>query len=266
MARVTHVKKAQQRYATVKVLDDAGNPIRVPVISKRTGEQKVSKKGPVFKTKTVADKTRPLPNYRCGKCDVEIKVGDPYKWCKPKSGPYGGSMRVRCAACPTWTQAELTSSAFLAAIYAAQDAAQDALRNWDRETLDDLVNALSDYAEGLREAASVRTEAADNMEDGFGHSTSMSEDLRAEGEQVEYYADEVENGDLGEEWDEDAAKGEVIDEHVWDVDLPDGPPSVDEYDWDADPHGLQSQVDEKREEWASEVESKYDDLTSETGQ
>jgi hypothetical protein len=261
MARVTHVKKAQQRYETVTVLDADGNPVKIPLTNRRTGEQKVTKKGrPVFVTRTVADKTKPLPNRACEKCQKEIEVGSPYKWVKPKSGPYGGRLRVRCAACPTWTPAELTSSEFLSLIYSTQDAAQDALSNWDRETIDDLRSALSEFADGLREAAEVRTQAADNMDDGFGHSTSMSEDLRSEGEQVEGRADEVEYEDLGEEWDEDVARQEVLD----DAD-PDLVGDFTVYDWEADEHGLQPEVDAKKEEWADEVASKFEDAVSETG-
>lgn len=91
MPKITYVKKAQQRYATVPVLDENGEQKKVPVTVKN-GEQKVTKHGrPVFRSVTVADYNKPLPNHTCGKCGNEIKVGDPYMWIAPKSGPYGGT-------------------------------------------------------------------------------------------------------------------------------------------------------------------------------
>ena len=102
MARVTRVKRAQQRYETTPVLDEQGNPVKVG-LTRKDGSPKTDKRGnQIFITKTVEVLGKPKPNYVCDLCRTEIKPGDPYKWIQPKSGPYGGRKRVRCGTCPTW--------------------------------------------------------------------------------------------------------------------------------------------------------------------
>lgn len=253
MARVTTVKSAQQRFKTVPVLDEQGQPKKVQVFRKN-GEPKLTKKGAeIWRKVTVEDKTQPLPNHTCGKCGKEIKVGDPYKWIQPKSGPYGGSKRYRCISCPSWRPSETTGSAALGALYGAQEAAEDALANWDRETVEDLQEIANECAAGVREAAEVYKESAQNMEDGFGHSTYQSDELNEKADNLESAADELENVDL-DDWNEDAAKDEALAESVWDEE------AHGAYDWDEDSLDLQDEVDTKRADWADEQESKVSDL------
>jgi hypothetical protein len=213
MARITYVKSAQQRYETVPVIDPAtGQQKQTPVISKRTGEQKVTKNGrPVFLRVTEVDKTRPKPNIVCEKCGTEIEPGMPYKHITPKSGPYGGRQRNRCMPCPTWRPSETTGSQHLAAIYGAQEAAEDSLAEWEADQgVDALSEILTALAEGLGEAVESYNESADNIEDGFGHETSMSAELREKAESVESAASDIESAaDELEEFDEDAATDEA---------------------------------------------------------
>jgi hypothetical protein len=213
MARITYVKSAQQRYETVPVIDPAtGQQKQTPVISKRTGEQKVTKNGrPVFLRVTEVDKTRPKPNIVCEKCGTEIEPGMPYKHITPKSGPYGGRQRNRCMPCPTWRPSETTGSQHLAAIYGAQEAAEDSLAEWEADQgVDALSEILTALAEGLGEAVESYNESADNIEDGFGHETSMSAELREKAESVESAASDIESAaDELEEFDEDTATDEA---------------------------------------------------------
>jgi len=194
MARVTHVKKAQQRYETKPVLDENGQPVKI-ALTKKDGTPKMTRaKGsraarPVFITKTEPDKSRPKPLHTCGKCGVTIQVGDPYKWIKPKSGPYGGRLMVRCGKCPTWQVWDYSSSlsAQVARIEhdatSAVDAAEDA---------GDVEAALNDAAEAIRDLAAQKSEGAENIESGFGHATYQSEELAQQAEDLEGWADEVE--------------------------------------------------------------------------
>lgn len=195
MARVTRVAKAQQRYRTVPVLDEDGNPKRTPVMRK-DGTQKTNKHGrPVFMKVTVADKSQPLPNHTCGKCGKEIEVGHPYKWIKPKSGPYGGRTLYRCDACPTWQVWEYSSSmsARLAQIsHNFFDAVDSA------ESMDDVTTALSSAADEIRDLASEKRESAENIESGFGHPTEKSEELSQIADDLESWADEVEQDEVPE--------------------------------------------------------------------
>lgn len=255
MARVTYVKAARQRYEMVPVLDADGNPVRLPVL-KKDGTPKTDRRGkPITRRHTVVNLAKPLPNLKCGKCGEEIKVGDPYKWVKPKSGPYGGSKRYRCQTCPVWRPSELTSSSALAEVYAAQETAEDAVAEWDREDADALRAILEDLAEGIRSGAQVYEESADNMESGFGHETTQSEELREKAEMLNGSADEIEaKAEEIEDFDLDTVRDEVMaDEGI----------EAEDYDWDEDPDGLTDEVENRRSEWADQAQSIVDDAIAE---
>jgi hypothetical protein len=190
MARVTHVKKAQQRYATVPVLDDDGNPKKTPVM--KDGVQKTTKKGKaVFMTVTVQDRSKPLPAYTCDSCGTEIAVGTPYKHITPKSGPYGGTKKTRHESCPSWQVWEYSSS------WSARIA--QATSNFDItavESPEDVTSALEDVASAIRELAEESREAASNIEEGFGHPTSQSEEAEERADALDNWADEIEQADV----------------------------------------------------------------------
>lgn len=196
MARVTYVKKAQQRYETKPVLDAQGNPVKI-ALARKDGTPKTTsaKRGsrPIFITKTEADKTRPKPLHTCGKCGKVIEVGQPYKWIKPKSGPYGGRLMVRCGDCPTWQVWDYSSSlnAQVARIEHDANSAVDAA-----EDEGDVEAALNDAADAIRDLAEQKRDAAQNMEDGFGHATYQSEELAQQAEDLDSWADDVEGTDV----------------------------------------------------------------------
>lgn len=127
---------------------------------------------------------------RCTKCGTEIKVGDPYKWFANRIGRM--SMRKNfCASCPI-RQSDQTTSGNLQTLYGAIEAAEDAMASAVELTLDDGAQILRDAAEGVREAAGMYEESADNMESGFGHETSMSEEIREKQNDLESFAEELE--------------------------------------------------------------------------
>lgn len=216
MARVTYVKKAQQRFETVTVLNDDGTPKRVPVMA-RNGQQKVSKRGPVFMTVTQPDRSRPLPNRHCDRCGKEICVGDPYKHISPKSGPYGGRTLFRCGTCPVWHRWEYSYS-LSARIEQIQYEAGEQFSQ-GVESADDVTAILEAAAEEIRGLASEKEEAAQNIEDGFGHPTSASEEIADQAEQLNSWADDVEQTSI-----EDAPDPDDYVDHEWDPD-PDDPAS-----------------------------------------
>lgn len=146
---------------------------------------------------------------QCGKCGKDLNPGDAYRWWKFR---YGGR-RVRCMdeGCAP-RPSDLTQSPFLAALYDAQDTLEECANAGGPEATG---AALHEAADQLREVAEIRTEAADNMEDGFGHETEQSTQLREEGESVEYWADEVE--DLASEldaWEDEDIEEEDLDDWV----------------------------------------------------
>ena len=209
MARITHVKSARQRFATVPVIDPAtGEQKTTPVMLTRkvrqengeyteTKVQKKTKHGrPVFMKVTESDKNQPLPNYTCETCGGEIKVGDPYKHVTPKSGPYGGRTRRRCASCPTWEAWDLSNALWARieqVISPAQTAVEDAKAEHDADAVR---SALEEAAQGIRDLAEEKTEAAQNMEDGFGHETEQSMELADQGGELEQWADEIESAEV----------------------------------------------------------------------
>jgi hypothetical protein len=197
MARVTHVKKAQQRYATVPVIDPAtGEPKRVPVMDKRTGKQKTDKRGKaVTMAVTQEDRTKPKPNYKCDSCLREIEVGTPYKHITPKSGPYGGTKKTRHESCPTWQVWEYSSSMPARLAQIAHDFEQ-AIEGV--ESPEDVTSALEDAATAIEEIAEEKRESATNIEEGFGHPTSASEQLEEIADSLGDWATEIEQVDVPE--------------------------------------------------------------------
>jgi hypothetical protein len=193
MAQITHVKKAQQRYETVPVIDpETGEQKLTPVM--QNGEQKRTKRGqPVFLSVTVADKTKPLPPHKCGDCGNDIEVGTPYKHISPRSGPYGGRTLYRHEDCSTWNVWEYSSSlsARLAEVSYNFGTAVDSV-----ESAEDVQSALDDAASQVREIADEKEESAGNIEDGFGHETEMSQELRDVSEQLNSWADEIESASV----------------------------------------------------------------------
>ena len=133
-------------------------------------------------------------NLTCQKCQKPINIGDPYKYVKQKL-QRGGIKRDRCMDCPNWKASELTSSAFLSTIYAADEDQPEPSSNPDSADIaeSEIEDLKTHFAAAARAAAEIRTEAADNMEEGFGHETSMSSELREQGEHAESIADEIEN-------------------------------------------------------------------------
>ena len=208
MARITHIKKAQQRYAQVVVTDDDGQPKKSPVmVRNRDGElvQKTTKRGaPVFVTLKVADKTQPLPNRKCEKCGNEITVGSPYKYVSPKSGPYGGRTSYRCEACPNWQVWELSNSLSARIAQLQNDWIVSADSDWDEDQVtsdwdeDQVTSHMAEAAEAIRELAEEKREAAQNIEDGFGHATYQSDDLNQIADDLDGWADDVESMDVPE--------------------------------------------------------------------
>lgn len=192
MARVTHVKKAQQRYETVPVLDADGKPVKI-ALTKADGTPKMTsgKRGktprPVFITKTVADKSKPKPLQKCGKCGTTIEVGQPYKWIKPKSGPYGGRLMVRCGPCPTWNVWDYSSSLSARVAQIEHEASLDGV-----ESQEDAQGVAEAAAQAIRDLAEEKRESASNIEEGFGHATYQSEELEQQADDLDTWADEVE--------------------------------------------------------------------------
>jgi hypothetical protein len=135
--------------------------------------------------------------YVCGKCGERIEIGATYREVRSKRQRGGVTMR-RCSTCPTWKPSELTTSEFLSILLAAsEDEPEISIDPDDQDgTVSGLESLREHYAEAARSAAQIRLDAADAMEDGLGHETQTSADLRAVGDEVDGIADEIEGVDL----------------------------------------------------------------------
>lgn len=151
MARVTYVTSARRRCFT-------------------TGENKGKQK----------------PYEKCEVCGKEIEPGMPYKWVEPKISPTYSVRHVRCHDCPTWQPWEL-SNALWARIAQIQSEAQGV----DTSDPDEVRSALETAADQIEELASEKRDGASNIEEGFGHPTSLSEELEATADALEQWANEV---------------------------------------------------------------------------
>lgn len=194
MARITHVKKARQRYETVPVLDEDGNPRRTLV------KGRTAKGGrEVTMAVTVADKSKPLPNLRCDfpGCDIdggEILVGTSYKHITPKSGPYGGTQRNRHAQHPNWNVWEYSYSVSARAAQVQNDMHNeiDAFEFTATEDFDSLKESLADMADDF---VSERQDALDNMPEQLQDGSQAAEYLDA----AESWKDEIDGVDAPDE-------------------------------------------------------------------
>lgn len=214
MPRVNHVKRAQQRYATKPVIDpETGVQKVTPMINSRTGEQKVTKHGrPVVLRITERDLERPLPMPKCDYAGCkhetrEIAVGTSYKWIEPSGSP----VRNRHADCPTWNVWEYSSS-----LSARIAEIQNEGPREDFESLEDAKSWASDKAQEIRDLAEEKRESSQNIVDGFGHETEQSSELEQIADDLDQWADELEDADLpefpGEDEDDDEESDEDDDE------------------------------------------------------
>lgn len=138
---------------------------------------------------------------QCGKCGKHIGAGDPYRWWKFR---FGGR-RIRCmdATCKP-KASDLTQSEILGNMYTIQEGVL-----LDGATPADLALQARDVAEQIRsDLVEVIQEKVDNMESGFGHATSASEELQERGDAFDGWADEIDTAAdeaeaLGEDEEED---------------------------------------------------------------
>lgn len=126
----------------------------------------------------------------CARCGVEIKPGEPYKWFANRIG----RMSIRKNYCRDHSPrpSDMTTSDKLSALYAAQEAFEDA-QGAGMDTPEHVADRLHEAADSVREVAEAYTESADNIEEGFGHETMQSQEIREKAEAVEAWADEIDD-------------------------------------------------------------------------
>ncbi len=123
--------------------------------------------------------------WKCGRCDVVIKKGEPYQW-------YQKAYLSKTIACMTHTlypSEYATNSPYKAAAWALSER----FNSGDFASSEELSEELNNAAEAVREdCAEALRESAQNMIDGFGHETSGSEELNERADAFDGWADELE--------------------------------------------------------------------------
>jgi chromosome segregation ATPase len=132
----------------------------------------------------------------CTACGRDIEKGQPAKYLAPFRAP----KQYRHATCPEWKNSERESNEAASQVWAAMEQLEEGIEAWKaspfESTMSDCTNTA---AEVIREAADLRREAATNLEEGFGHPTSQSEELEEKGDEYDDWADQLEQ--VGEEVD-----------------------------------------------------------------
>lgn len=187
---------------------------------------------------------RPRSCYRCG---TEIKVGDPYKWFALRIGRMSQRKNF-CSNCSI-RRSDQTTSSQLATLWDALDDAESAVdQAGDAE---EITTAVQGAYDGVYEAAEMYRESASNIEDGFGHSTYVSDELNEKADELESFADDLQSWEPNSDFDEEDAEATAREELAAEQD-----------NEDLDETEIADRVEEKRQEWLDEVRGEAQDALS----
>jgi hypothetical protein len=138
-----------------------------------------------------ARKTKSGKRPTCYTCKQPIEIGQAYAWNQPNRF----SPRYQWhQSCPTPSASVLESNEKRGTAMSAIEGAYSDLSNMESDDafLADIKAIVEQCAEGVREAAEMWRESASNIEDGFGHSTSISEEMEEHADTYDGVADEIE--------------------------------------------------------------------------
>ena len=113
---------------------------------------------------------------RCTMCSHSVQPGEPYKRIEKKTGPRSGHTLFFCVGCePRPSHLASGRAAELAGIV---ESISDAISGMAEPTDPDSATIVAEDAAGDIEAlADEIREASENMEDGFGHPTTQTENM-----------------------------------------------------------------------------------------
>lgn len=148
----------------------------------------------------------------CGKCGIELKAGDAYRWWKFR---YGGK-RFRCTKPECTPRASDLTQSKMSTVYAAQETMADVLAVWDSYELDDVKGDAEMCVDEIRGVGEEYQEAADNQREHFPESETADENEERANELEQWVSDledaineleefDGETNDDGDPVDEDAA-------------------------------------------------------------
>lgn len=131
--------------------------------------------------------------HRCQRCGEVIRKGEPYKHISPRAHRAArGRKLVRCATCPDWQVWEYSNS--LSA--RVQQIQHEWAKSIEEAAEDNLEDIPVELASAIRELAEEKRESATNIEYGFGHATSQSDELNQTADDLDGWADDIESFDM----------------------------------------------------------------------
>lgn len=176
---------------------------------------------------------------KCGECQHEIQPGEMYKYARQRVGypRFGTVVRYWCADHYPGRY-EFIQSAKRRALAEATDTLDEALAgDFDMDTATDVFESAASDVEDIAE---MHRESAQNIEDGFGHPTSQSEEFNEKADQVEQAAESLRSADF-----------------------PPEPESPDPDDEEWTERWIEEDADRKWEEWRNEVRELASELMGE---
>lgn len=139
--------------------------------------------------------TKAAKPHRCGHCGRDIAKGEPYKHISPRAHRAArGRKLVRCATCPDWQVWEYSNSLSARIQQIQYEGAQTIEAAGDH--LEDVPGEL--LASAIRELAKEKRESATNIEEGFGHPTSQSDELNQTADDLDGWADDIDGFELND--------------------------------------------------------------------
>lgn len=198
--------------------------------------------------------------YVCDRNSAHVILpGMPYKWVQPdRFNP----KRVRCVDCPDWHIWEVKYTLDTRLAQVAYDFQQ--LIKQANEP-DDVQEALDAAAEAIEEIAGERREGAENIEAGFGHSTTQSEEMAEQADSLEQWAGEIRDATIPErpdpeETDCDNCEGDgLVFSQERETDAPDVPCPECEDGKVTPEEPTEDQIEEWREEVDTDLMAVVDD-------
>lgn len=172
--------------------------MRVTTVEHSRTELECSKCG--TKIRASRDEKQDVVDRRTGKKKRKtVRVlGDSYRWIKFNRGAKViRCMSPKCGFMPS----DMTTSDKLSRVYAAQEAAEETVSDWDFSgDVSELKQALDDLASEVRAVSEEYEESASNMEQAFPNGSSKIDEIREKADSLSSWADEIEGVDF-EEWD-----------------------------------------------------------------
>lgn len=196
-------------------------------------------------------------NRSCIRCHEPVVKGQGYKWVQEYRGP----KRVIHTTCGNFKSSELTGNDKLQQLYAVQEDIQAWIDMINiTTTKEDLDEFMSECVTTVEEVAEMYRESASAIEDGFGHTTTQSEDAEANADACDEWAMALgQVTDDISDWDEDSK--EVCAECGMTEDA--GYHYVNETSANTTQHEFFSEGAPDREEWEASVEAALDAVIGE---